>query len=66
MLGVSLMKALSRTAKSIAPSATLAISALSKQMRADGIDVIGFDAPTGKIETEEADLALNRKGFARA
>lgn len=47
------MKALSRTAKSIAPSATLAISALSKQMRADGIDVIGFGAGEPDFDTPE-------------
>lgn len=47
------MKALSRTAKLIAPSATLAISALSKQMRADGIDVIGFGAGEPDFDTPE-------------
>ncbi len=38
------MKELSRIAKAIQPSATMAIDTLFKQMKADGIDVIGFGA----------------------
>ena len=38
------MKPISSVAKGIAPSATVAIDSLSKQMKADGIDVIGFGA----------------------
>ncbi|MBR4098433.1 MAG: pyridoxal phosphate-dependent aminotransferase [Clostridium sp.] len=36
------MKELSKLAAAIQPSSTLAIDALAKQMRAEGIDVIGF------------------------
>ena len=36
------MKELSRLAKNVNPSTTLAIDAMAKQMRADGLDVIGF------------------------
>ena len=38
------MKELSRIAQAIEPSATMAIDTLFKQMKADGIDVIGFGA----------------------
>ena len=38
------MKSLSTLAQAIEPSATLAIDALYKQMKADGIDVVGFGA----------------------
>lgn len=38
------MKQLSNTAKAIAPSATLAIDNIAKQMKANGVDVIGFGA----------------------
>ncbi len=38
------MKCTSKVASGIAPSATLAISALAKEMKANGIDVIGFGA----------------------
>ena len=38
------MKALSTTACAIQPSTTMAIDTLYKQMKADGIDVIGFGA----------------------
>lgn len=36
------MKSLSKVASAVQPSSTLAIDTLAKQMRADGIDVIGF------------------------
>ena len=35
------MKELSKLALAIQPSATLAIDSLAKQMKADGLDVIG-------------------------
>ena len=38
------MKSISKVASGIAPSATLAITALAKEMKAKGIDVIGFGA----------------------
>lgn len=38
------MKPISKIAKGIAPSATVAVDSLAKQMKADGIDVIGFGA----------------------
>ncbi len=47
------MKPISQAAKAIAPSATLAISAMAKQMRADGIDVINFGAGEPDFDTPE-------------
>ena len=38
------MKELSRIAQSVRASTTMAIDAMFKQMKADGIDVIGFGA----------------------
>jgi aspartate aminotransferase len=38
------MKPLSTVASAVQPSSTLAIDALFKQMKADGIDVVGFGA----------------------
>lgn len=38
------MKPISKIAKGIAPSATVAVDSLAKQMKADGIDVISFGA----------------------
>ena len=38
------MKEIAKIAKRINPSTTLAVDALAKQMKADGIDVIGFGA----------------------
>ena len=38
------MKPISKIAAAIAPSATVAVDSLAKQMKADGIDVIGFGA----------------------
>ena len=40
------MKALSKIAAGVSPSATLAVSALAKKMKAEGKDVIGFGAGT--------------------
>ena len=45
------MKELSRLAKNVNPSTTLAIDAMAKQMRADGLDVIGFGAGEPDFET---------------
>ena len=47
------MKPISRIAKGIAPSATVAIDSLSKQMKADGIDVVGFGAGEPDFNTPE-------------
>ena len=47
------MKPISATAKSIAPSATLDIDTLAKQMKADGIDVIAFGAGEPDFNTPE-------------
>ena len=41
------MKELSRIALAIEPSATMAIDSMFKQMKADGLDVIGFGAGVG-------------------
>ena len=38
------MKELSRTASAVQISSTMAIDALAKQMKAEGVDVIGFGA----------------------
>ena len=38
------MKELSSIAAAIQPSATLAVNTLFKQMKADGLDVVGFGA----------------------
>ena len=48
------MKPISTIAKAVAPSATLAIDALAKQMKADGIDVIGFGAGEPDFNTPES------------
>ena len=47
------MKPISKIAKGIAPSATMAIDSLSKQMKADGIDVVGFGAGEPDFNTPE-------------
>lgn len=60
------MKQLSNIAMSIAPSATLAIDNLAKQMRADNIDVIAFGAGEPDFDTpdniKEAGIAAIRNG----
>ena len=58
------MKPISKIAKGIAPSATVAVDTLAKQMKADGIDVIGFgagepDFPTPDCVKEAAIKAIN-------
>ena len=47
------MKELSRIAESVQASTTLAIDALFKQMKADGIDVIGFGAGEPDFNTPD-------------
>ncbi len=47
------MRELSRTASAVQASTTLAIDAAYKQMRADGIDVIGFGAGEPDFNTPE-------------
>ena len=60
------MKELSRLAKNVNPSTTLAIDAMAKQMRADGLDVIGFGAGEPDFETpvniQDAAIDAIRKG----
>lgn len=48
-----MVKPISKIASAIAPSATLAISALAKQMKADGIDVVSFGAGEPDFDTPE-------------
>ena len=44
---------LSKLAKELKPSATLAITAKAKEMKANGIDVIGFGAGEPDFDTPE-------------
>ncbi len=48
-----MVKPISKIASGIAPSATLAINALFKQMQADGIDVVGFGAGEPDFNTPD-------------
>ncbi|MDO5783655.1 MAG: pyridoxal phosphate-dependent aminotransferase [Eubacteriales bacterium] len=48
-----MVKPISKIAGAIAPSATLAISAMAKQMKADGIDVVSFGAGEPDFDTPE-------------
>ena len=63
------MKELSQTAQAVRASTTLAIDALFKQMKADGIDVIGFGAGEPDFNTpdniKEAGIAAIRDNFTR-
>ena len=57
------MKELSQIASAVQISSTMAIDALAKQMRADGVDVIGFGAGEPDFNTpdhtkEAADRAI--------
>lgn len=60
------MKELSKKAVLVNPSTTLAIDAMAKQMRADGLDVIGFGAGEPDFETpvniQDAGVEAIRKG----
>ena len=57
------MKPISSIAKGIAPSATVAIDSMSKQMKADGIDVIGFGAGEPDFNTPEPVKAAGIKAI---
>ena len=47
------MKELSRIATEVRASTTMAIDAMFKQMKADGVDVIGFGAGEPDFDTPE-------------
>ena len=61
------MKELSQIASTVRASTTLAIDAMFKQMKADGIDVIGFGAGEPDFHTpdyiKEAGYAAIRDNF---
>lgn len=63
------MKELSRVAQAVQASTTLAIDALFKQMKADGVDVIGFGAGEPDFATpdhiKEAGIAAIRDNFTK-
>ena len=63
------MKPLSTLALAIEPSSTLAIDALYKQMKADGLDVVGFGAGEPDFPTPEhikqAGIAAIENDFTR-
>ena len=56
-------------ARSLVPSATLAISAKARQMRAEGVDVISFAAGEPDFDTpahvKEAGIQAIREGFTK-
>ncbi|PIN86633.1 aspartate aminotransferase [Candidatus Woesearchaeota archaeon CG10_big_fil_rev_8_21_14_0_10_44_13] len=60
---------LSRKISGIAPSVTLAITAKAKQMKADGIDVVGFGAGEPNFDTpdniKEAAIKAIKAGFTK-
>lgn len=55
------MKELSRIAEAVQASTTMAIDTMFKQMKADGVDVIGFGAGEPDFDTPEA---VKRAGIA--
>ena len=61
-----MMKELSRVYSAVAPSATLAVDAKFKQMKADGIPVVGFGAGEPDFDTpdhiKEAAILAIRNG----
>ncbi len=63
------MKELSRIAEAVQASTTMAIDAMFKQMKADGIDVIGFGAGEPDFDTpdaiKEAGIAAIRNNVTR-
>ncbi len=63
------MKELSRVAQAVQASTTLAIDAMFKQMKADGVDVIGFGAGEPDFATpdniKEAGIAAIRDNFTK-
>lgn len=60
---------LSNRAKNTSPSATLAMAAIAKQMKAEGIDVVDFGLGEPDFETpdhiKEAAITAIREGFTR-
>ncbi|MFQ5881739.1 MAG: pyridoxal phosphate-dependent aminotransferase [Candidatus Methylomirabilales bacterium] len=60
---------LSRRARSISPSTTLAITAMAKQMQVEGIDVISFGGGEPDFDTpdhvKEAAMRAIREGFTK-
>ncbi|MFQ5846423.1 MAG: pyridoxal phosphate-dependent aminotransferase [Candidatus Methylomirabilales bacterium] len=60
---------LSRRVRSISPSSTLAITAMAKQMQAEGIDVISFAGGEPDFDTpehiKEAGVRAIREGFTK-
>ena len=60
---------ISQRAKNLVPSATLAISATARRMRAEGIDVISFGAGEPDFDTpahiKEAAIQAIREGFTK-
>ena len=63
------MKELSRIAQAIQPSSTMAIDSMFKQMKADGVDVIGFGAGEPDFNTPDeikaAGIAAIEQNFTR-
>ena len=59
------MKELSKIASQVQASSTMAIDSLAKQMKADGIDVVGFGAGEPDFNTPDeikaAGMALRRR-----
>ena len=63
------MKELSKTAQAVRASTTMAIDSMFKQMKADGIDVIGFGAGEPDFDTPDeiktAGIAAIERNFTR-
>jgi aspartate aminotransferase len=63
------MQVISKRAAGIAPSVTLAITAKAKQMKADGIDVVGFGAGEPDFDTpdhiKDAAIKAIKDGFTK-
>ena len=59
------MKALSKIAAGVSPSATLAVSALAKKMKAEGKDVIGFGAGEPDFATPDHQLCRRARNLRR-
>ncbi|MBI2164768.1 MAG: aminotransferase class I/II-fold pyridoxal phosphate-dependent enzyme, partial [candidate division NC10 bacterium] len=59
----------SQRARNLVPSATLAISATARRMRAEGIDVVGFGSGEPDFDTpdhiKEAAIQAIREGFTK-
>src|SRR5580658_9435653 len=67
--GLTMNDSISRRAASLTPSLTLAIDAKAKQMKAEGIDVVGFGAGEPDFATPahivEAAIQALRDGFTK-